>query len=147
MSKGTPDYHDADLVLRVYEIRREPVLRASRDAVNTKFWPATYDDLKAIITTPAHELNAPIRQVGTYWEMIYGLAKHGVVDPEFFMETNGEGLFLFARVEPFLEQLRKDTSPFQFVNAEWVSKETVRGRALTEIFRARIKARLEAAKK
>ena len=103
--------------------------------------------MKAVFTNPTHEFNAPLRQVGTYWEMVYGLVKHGVVDPEYFMETSGEGLFLFARIEPHLEQLRKDTSPFQFVNAEWVAKETERGRALLGIFRARVKARLEAAKK
>lgn len=147
MAKGTPDYQDADLALRVYELRREPVMRASRDLVNGKFWPASYDDLKVVVTTPTHEMNAPLRQVGTYWEMVYGLVKHGVVDAEYFMETNGEGLFLLARVEPYLEQLRKDTSPFQFVNAEWVGKETERGRALLGIFRGRVKTRLEAAKK
>jgi hypothetical protein len=147
MSKGTPDFHDADLVLRTYEMRREPVMRASRDAVNGKFWPASYDDVKAIVTNPTHELNAPMRQVGTYWEMVYGLVKHGVVDPEYFMETSGEGLFLFAKVEPFLEQIRKDTSAYQFVNAEWVGKETERGRGLLNIFRARVKAKLESTKK
>jgi hypothetical protein len=147
MAKGTPDYHDADLVLRTYEMRREPLTRASRDAVNSKFWPASYDDLKAIITAPGHELNAPLRQVGSYWEMVYGLVRHGVVDAEYFMETSGEGLFLLARVEPYLEQLRKDTSPYQFVNAEWVGKETERGRGLLNIFRGRVKTRLEAAAK
>lgn len=147
MSQGTPDYHDADLVLRVYEMRREAVLRAARDLVISRFWPTSYDEVKAIVATPGHELNAPIRQVGSYWEMVYGLVRHRVVDPEFFMETNGEGLFLLARVEPYLPQLRKDFSPFQFVNAEWVSRETVRGKALIEIFRGRVKAKLEAAQK
>jgi hypothetical protein len=147
MSKGTPDFHDADLVLRTYEMRREPVMRASRDAVNGKFWPASYDDVKAIITNPTHELNAPMRQLGTYWEMVYGLVKHGVVDPEYFMETSGEGLFLFAKIQPFLEQIRKDTSPFQFANTEWVGKETERGKALLAIFRGRVKAKLESTRK
>lgn len=147
MSKGTPDYHDADLVLRTYEMRREPVMRASRDAVNGKFWPTSYDDVKAIITTPTHELNAPMRQVGSFWEMVYGLVRHGVVDAEYFMETSGEGLFLLARVEPYLEQLRKDTSPYQFVNAEWVAKETERGRGLMTIFRGRVKAKMDSLKK
>ena len=147
MSKGTPDYRDADLLLRVYEIRREAVTRASRDAVNSTFWPASYDDIKAIITTPTHPLNAPLRQLGTYWEMVYGLVKHGVVDADYFMETNGEGLFLFARIEPYLAQIRQDTNPFAYANTEWVGKETVRGRALMDVFGARVKARLAAPQK
>lgn len=146
MPKGQPDYHDADLVLRAYEMRRETVMRASRTAINSKFWPATYDDVKAVATDNKHEMNEAYRQVGTYWEMIYGMVKAGVVDPEYFMETSGEGLFFFARVEPYLEQLRKDTTLFAFQNAEWVANNTGRGRALMEVFRARVKKMAEARK-
>lgn len=146
MSKGTPDYHDADLVLRVYEMRREAVMRASRDAFNGKFWPANYDDVKAVAGNQAHELNAAYRQLGTYWEMVYGLVKHGIVNTEFFMETNGEGMFLYAKVEPYLEQLRKDFSPALLRNTEWVAKETERGRMLTELFKARVQKVLESKK-
>ena len=147
MSKGTPDYHDADLVLRTYEMRREGVMRASRNAINASFWPTSYEDVKAIFTTPNHELNAPMRQVASFWEMVYGLVRHGVVDAEYFMETNGEGLFLFARVEPYVEQLRKEMSPYHFLNAEWVSKETERGRGLSAVFLKRVQAKLESLKK
>ena len=145
MAKGTPDYQDADLVLRVYEMRREPVMRASRDAINGKFWPANYEEAKAI-TAATHEFNAAYRQTGTYWEMVYGLVRHGIVNAEYFMETNGEGLLLFAKMEPYVEQLRKEVSPYVFLNAEWVAKETQRGRGLFEIFRGRVKKALEARK-
>jgi hypothetical protein len=145
MSKGTPDYQDADLVLRVYEMRREPVMRASRDAVNGKFWPANYEEAKAI-TTAMHEFNAAYRQTGTYWEMVYGLVKHGIVDAEYFMETNGEGLLLYAKMEPYVEQLRKEFNPYVFRNTEWVAQETQRGRGLLEVFRGRVKKALEARK-
>lgn len=145
MSKGTPDYQDADLVLRVYEMRREPVIRASRDAFNGTFWPKSYDDVKAVATI-GHELNAAYRQLGTYWEMVYGLVRHGVVNTEFFMETNGEGIFLYAKLEPYLEQLRKDYSPLILLNTEWVAKETERGRLLTGLFKARVQKVLESQK-
>jgi len=145
MSKGTPDYQDADLVLRTYEMRREPVIRASRDAFNSKFWPTSYEDVKAVATA-GHELNAAYRQLGTYWEMVYGLVRHGIVHADYFMETNGEGLFMFARLEPYLEQLRKDFNPNLLRNTEWVAKETERGRALAEMFRARVKKTLESRK-
>lgn len=137
MSKGTPDYQDADLVLRVYEMRREPVMRASRDALNGKFWPANYADVQAIATL-GHELNAAYRQLGTYWEMVYGLVKHGIVNTEFFMETNGEGIFLYAKLAPYLEQMRKDYNPNLLVNTEWVAKETERGRMMTALFTSRV---------
>ena len=142
MAKNTPDYQDADLLLRVYEMRREAVMRASRDAFNGKFWPTNYDEVKAIATA-GHELNAAYRQLGTYWEMVYGLVKHGIVNTEFFMETNGEGIFMYAKLEPYLEQLRKDFNPTILRNTEWVAKETDRGRMLTELFQARVKKVLE----
>lgn len=137
MSKGTPDYQDADLVLRVYEMRREPVMRASRDAFNGKFWPANYDDVKAVVTA-GHELNAAYRQLGTYWEMVYGLVRHGIVNTEFFMETNGEGIFMYAKLAPYLEQLRKDYNPNLLANTEWVAKETERGRMMATLFASRV---------
>lgn len=145
MAKGTPDYQDADLVLRVYEMRREPVMRASRDAINGKFLPANYDEAKAV-TALTHEFNPAYRQTSTYWEMVYGLVRNGIVDAEYFMETNGEGLLLYAKMEPYVEQLRKELSPYVFLNAEWVAKETQRGRGLIEIFRGRVKKLLEARK-
>lgn len=137
MAKGTPDYHDADLVLRVYEMRREAVMRASRDAFNGKFWPASYDDVKAVATA-GHELNAAYRQLGTYWEMVYGLVRHGIVHTDYFLETNGEGMFLWAKLEPYISQLRTDYNPNLLVNTEWVAKETERGRALAALFKARV---------
>lgn len=145
MSKGTPDYQDADLVLRVYEMRREAVIRASRDAFNGKFWPTCYDDVKAV-ASQGHELNAAYRQLGTYWEMVYGLVRHGIVNTEFFMETNGEGIFLYAKVEPYLEQLRKEFNPTILLNTEWVAKETERGRLLASMFKGRIQKVLESKK-
>ena len=145
MAKGTPDYQDADLVLRVYEMRREVVMRSSRDAINGKFWPANYDEAKAIIAA-THEFNAAYRQMGTYWEMVYGLVKHGIVNAEYFMETNGEGLLLYAKMEPYVEQLRKEFNPYVFLNAEWAGRETQRGRGQLEVFRGRVKKALEARK-
>jgi hypothetical protein len=146
MNKGTPDYRDAELVLRAYELRRESVMRASRAAINGRFWPAAYEDLKLVATDTRNELNEAYRQVSTYWEMIYGMVKAGIVNAEYFMESNGEGLFLFARIEPYLEQLRKDTTPFVFRNAEWVATHTDRGKALVEIFRGRVRKMLETRK-
>ena len=126
-------------------MRREPVMRASRDAINGRFWPANYEDAKGV-TASNHEFNAAYRQTGTYWEMVYGLVKHGIVDAEYFMETNGEGLLLFAKMEPYVEQLRKDVSPYVFLNAEWAARETQRGKGLLEVFRGRVKKALEARK-
>ena len=49
MAKPTPDHHDAELVLRVYDLRREPVMREARSAINGQFWPKSYDDVAAVL--------------------------------------------------------------------------------------------------
>ncbi|MBK7992073.1 MAG: hypothetical protein IPK14_01295 [Blastocatellia bacterium] len=78
---------------------------------------------------PDHPMNAAFRQVATYWEMVYSMVKHGVVHPEFFVENSVEGLFVFAKIEPYLEQIRKDFNPAALQNAEWVANNTEAGKA------------------
>jgi hypothetical protein len=142
MSKEHADHHDAELAFRAYELRREAVMRESRNAINRDFWPKSFADLLAL-TKADHPLNAPWRQTTTYWEMVYGTVKHGIVNADYFMESNGEGLFLFARVAPYLEELRREVSPFAFQNAEWVAKNTVVGQKAFTMFSARVKRVLE----
>ena len=138
MLKDYPDHHDAELVIKLYELRREPTMRASRAAIAKSFWPKTLDELMAVTKTE-HELNAAFRQTGSYWEMAYGMAKHGIIHADFMLESNGEGLLLLARVEPFLEEYRAAAnSPRAFRNAEWIAANSELGQELMLRFRARV---------
>lgn len=141
MSKSAPDHHDAELVLRIYDLRREPVMRESRDAINRDFWPRDEKEALAILQ-PEHPLNRAYRQTTTYWEMVYGMAKHGVVHTEFLLESNGEGLLLFARVEPYLAAIRAATSPRALRNAEWIAGSCDLAKGILTTFRARIQKKL-----
>jgi hypothetical protein len=71
--------------------------------------------------------------------MVYSMARHGIVHADFLVENNTEGLFLFARVEPYLERIRQTSSPRSFRNAEWVATNTEAGKLLMAGFRARVK--------
>jgi len=137
MSKHAPDHHDAELILKVYDLRREPVMRESRDAINKEFWPRTEAEALAILQ-PDHPLNRAYRQSSTYWEMVYGMAKHGVVHTEFLLESNGEGLLLFARLEPYLAAIRAQTSPRALMNCEWIAGSCELAKAIMTTFRGRI---------
>lgn len=138
MLKDSPDHHDAELVLKLYELRREATMRESRSAINAKFSPTTYDEFVAI-TKRDHPLNAAYRQVGTYWEMAYGLIKHGVLNADLAMESNGEGLLLYVKAEPYLERLRAEVNPRSFLNTEWVVKNTEAGKRVHQAFVERAK--------
>ena len=129
MSIEKPDYHDADLVLRVYEMRREAKTRESRDLLNLQFWPGSYDDVKAV-QKPDHPMNAAWRQMGSYCEMVYGIARNGIVNTDYWMENNGEGLFFFAKIALYVDQIRENGSPTAFQNAEWATTHSETGRKI-----------------
>ena len=143
--KDAPDHHDAELVLRVYELRTDPIMRQSRQEISRNFLPASYDEFVAV-TKEDHPLNAAYRQVSSYWEMVYAMAKHGVIHGEFMLESCGEGLYLFAKVRPYLEQFRTEVNPLAFQNTEWVASHTKRGQQLTERFGKRVTSALAARK-
>ena len=144
MAKDSPDHHDAEIVMRLYDLRREAVMRESRDAIMNAFWPRTYEDVVAV-TKREHELNRAYRQVGTFWEMAYGMVKHGIVNAGYFLESNGEGFFLLAKVHPYLDSYRRDVNPLAFRNAEWAATQAEAGRALFAVIQGRV-AKLAAAR-
>ena len=136
MSKEKPDHHDAELLLKLYDLRRESVMRQSRTAIGG-WYPRNWDDFIAI-THPTHPLNAAWRQTSSYWEMTYSMARHGIVHADFFIENNAEGLFLFAKVSPYLERFRKEVSPSAFTNAEWITQESAVGKQRFETIKKRV---------
>ena len=141
--KDSPDHHDAELVLRLYELRREATMRESRRYLLAEFWPASVEELLALLKAE-HPYNPAYRQVSSYWEMAYGMARHGIVNPDYLAEAAGEGLYLFAKVHPWLAELRTVSSPRAFRNAEWLASECEEGRTLFAYFRQRVEQRLAA---
>ncbi|TFG46834.1 MAG: hypothetical protein E4H41_01005 [Gemmatimonadales bacterium] len=141
MLKDAPDHLDADLILKLYELRREEVLRAAREELTRDFWPTDAKDAVAVLRRD-HPLNRAYRQVSTYWEMVYRMGRYGIIHGDFLVENNAEGLLLFAKVEPYLKEIRAAANPASFQNAEWVATEVPVGRAVAERMRARVKKEL-----
>ncbi len=137
MLKESPDHLDADLILKIYDLSREEVMRESRNAINRYYWPRNSEEAVAVLRQD-HPLNRAWRQTTGYWEMVYSMARHGIINPDFLVENNGEGLFLLARVEPYLADIRAASSPRAFRNAEWIARETEMGRITIDMFRSRI---------
>jgi hypothetical protein len=138
-----PDHHDAELVLRLYDLRRETVIRENRARLIRDLWPRRAEDLLDVLKSE-HPLNTAYRQVTTYWEMAYSFARHGALHADVLLDSAGEGLFVYARIEPFLAELRTATNPRTLSNTEWVATQTEKGRAIMETSRARVKKMLEA---
>ena len=138
MSKEKPDHQDADLIIKLYDLRREPVMRASREAIG-KFAPHTYDEFIAV-TKPEHPQNVAYRQTATYWEMVFGMARREIVNAEYLVENSGEGLLLYTKVAPFLPRFREEVWPLAFQHAEWAATHTQIGKRYVERFQAWLKA-------
>jgi hypothetical protein len=141
MLKEHPDHHDAELLLKVYDLRRESVMRDSRSLLLRDYWPRTPEDALDVLRSD-HPLNRPWRQVTTYWEMVYGMARWGVMHAEFLIDNSGEGMVFFARAEPYLAQLREKGGPRVLRNSEWIVTETETGRKMMEVMRARVAKKL-----
>ncbi len=141
ITKDAPDHHDAELVLKLYDLRREAVMRESRRAIAAEFWPRSAEDVLAV-SKPEHPLNAAFRQVSGYWEMAYGLARHGIVHPDYLAETTGEGLLLFAKVQPYLAAVR-EANPRAFLGAEWMVEHSETAKGSFAYFQGRVRATLE----
>jgi hypothetical protein len=113
---------DADIILKLYELRREPEIRKARTWWTIEFWPQSADDVLKIANSLGTTENLYMRQVGGYWEMAAALAVHGTVNQDLFLEPSfsGEMFFYFAKLKPFLAQLRETLSPTLFANVEKV---------------------------
>jgi len=142
MAKEVPDHHDAEIVMKLYDLRREAVMRDSRNRM-AQFLPRTWEDFLAV-TQAAHPSNAAFRQVSSYWEMAYGFARHHIVNADFLIENTTEGLFLYAKVLPFLERFRKEVSPTAFRNSEWITTRCETGKQRLELVQSRVRKMLEA---
>jgi len=114
---------DAELVLRLYELRREETLRKARRFMVFDFQPKTLDELRAVSRDVASENNAAWRQVLSYWEMAASLVLRGTVDPDLFLDTNGEGILLYAKFHHFHAETEKQSgNPFMKHTSELIQK-------------------------
>ncbi|HKW56499.1 MAG TPA: hypothetical protein VJN42_04005 [Candidatus Acidoferrum sp.] len=105
--KATPK--DAELILQLYDLRREPEMRKARHWWLTQFWPNTADDFMNIASTLGTQENNWLRQGGGYWGMAAELVLSGALNADLFLRPamSGEMFFFFAKIHPFLKELRE----------------------------------------
>lgn len=120
MAKAT--YDDANLILRLYDMRREEKMRAARAWFVGNFKPKTLEEMNQLCP-PGSDHNAMMRQVLTYWDLVASLITSGVLHQELFFESGRELLVVWIRVEPLVAQARAANSDPSFLrNLETVGK-------------------------
>ena len=100
-----PTYDDANLILRLYEMRREDRMRRARAWFTSQFKVKTWEELQKLAPGGSDE-NASYRMVVTYWEMVASFLTSGVLHPELFYQSGREMLFVWERVRDILPALR-----------------------------------------
>jgi hypothetical protein len=108
----------ADLILKLYDLRREKKMRKARNWI-FGFNPKSSDEIMQTMMDPE---NGPyLRMVTSYWDMAATFVVEGAIDADMFNKTAGEHIMVFAKIEPFLSELReKFQSPEAFANLEKV---------------------------
>jgi len=104
-------FESAQLNLKLFDLRREPVLREARSWFLMEFHPESMADLTA---TVGGERNASFRMVIGYWDMAASLVTSGAIDAESFRAAHGEIFAAFAKVQPFLSEMRTASGETRF---------------------------------
>lgn len=138
----------AELILKLYELRREPTMREARNWIISFFPESAAEIMQAMISA---ETSAYYRMVTSYWDMAATFVNHGAIDEEMFTDAHGEHIVVFSKIEPFLSELREATgSPKMLASLETLimrqpdAKEMLAGRR--EMIKRWMEARREMAK-
>ncbi|MHB1021127.1 MAG: DUF4760 domain-containing protein [Acidobacteriaceae bacterium] len=100
---------DAGLILNLYELRREETMRKARRFVIFDFQPQSFDELIGLQRDYSTEQNAYWRQVISYWEMAHSFVLRGAIDADLFLDSQGEGIYIYAKFHAFHEEYNRVT--------------------------------------
>ena len=129
-------HEDADLILKLYDLRREKTMREARN------WFFTFNPTSAAdyMETMMGEHSGYARMVISYWDMAASLVNNGAIDEQMFNDANGEHLFVFAKIEPILEELRQQwNQPDMLTHFETLVRRVPNNQEKLAAMRERIK--------
>jgi len=142
-----PTAADAQLILQLYDLRREAEMRKARNWWVASFWPESADDFLKVGWAMSTQENNWLRQVTGYWSMVASLTLAGTVNQELVLDPSfsGEMFFIFAKIKPFLEDLRsRMKNPRMFANVEKLINSTKQGREWLKYVEGQVANRREA---
>jgi hypothetical protein len=107
----------AELILRLYEIRREPDMRRARQWFSSEFRPTSASDLGRLLLS-GERASANYRMVTSYWDMASAMVNHGAIDSGLFDDCTSESIFFFTLLEPYLAEFRETIGESDYL-ANW----------------------------
>lgn len=108
---------DAELLLKLYELRREPELDKAHHWFLTQYQPKEWEDFKEQYLRGGEE-DRYVRMVALYWDMVGALVNNDLLNEELFFETNEEDIQVWGKVKPWIEGARREFRPTYLRNLE-----------------------------
>jgi hypothetical protein len=97
---------DALVILKLYEIRSEARMREARAWFFSEFAPRSGQDIVRLLLSGAKQ-SAYYRMVASHWEAAASLVNNGGIDERLFLEANTEHIVVFAKLQPFIAEVRE----------------------------------------
>ena len=130
---------DAQVVLRFYDLRREGEMRKARNFYAMQFNPQSLDDVMKVVGAFGSDENRWFRQMVSYWEMGATLVLRGAVHDELFLDNAGEMFFVYAKIKPYLPELRKRFNSPEFLgHMDKVIHRSAENRKRLKVFEERM---------
>jgi hypothetical protein len=136
-----PTVADAQLILQLYDLRREAEMRKARTWWMNEFFPQSADDFMKVAQAMGTQENAWLRQVGGYWNIVVSFVLAGVLNEDLFLQPgfSGELFVMYAKIHPFVKELReKIGDPAAFFNIEKAITRTKWGRSRLQFMIKRV---------
>jgi hypothetical protein len=125
---------DAELILKLYELRRDETMRKARRFMIFEFNPKTLEELRAVSRDTKSEFNPCWRQMLSFWEMSASLVLRGALDADLFLDSSLEGILVYAKFHHFHAETEKESgNPFMGQTAALIAKYPV-AKARYEMF-------------
>ena len=119
----------AELILKLYDLRRETTMREARSYIGGEFLPASADELLGIVTKGGKH-GAFVLQVYGYWDMVAAFVDSGALTPQLVYNTCPEMYFQYAKIQPFLAEFRQKMNlPEWMISIERLIEGSESGRA------------------
>jgi hypothetical protein len=128
-------HEESDLILKLYDLRREATMRQARDWYFREFNPESMADVSNALFG---EHSGHLRMVWSYWDMAAALVNHGAISKDLFSDTNGEHMAVFLKVEPILGEVRAAINPQILTQVEKLIDATADGRERLAMMRERM---------
>ncbi len=98
------EFESAELIMRLYDLRREEKMREARNWF-ISFFPESAEDIMRTMIDP--ETSAKYRMVSTYWDMAASFVNRGAISEDMFFDSNGESWVVFSKIQPYVAAVRE----------------------------------------